>query len=120
SLTEHLHRDGPIDEQMGRAIDGAHAAAAEPFLETVLAIKDLANEPIDWNFSNRRVRLQRHEIKLAYMHVVRILPAAFWTLEHKVAVGERLSLSPKEARKRNAHSSRWRLVCAFFLADSRL
>jgi hypothetical protein len=42
-LAEDFDRDLSLDEQMRRAIDRAHAAAAEAFIQPILPIKDAAD-----------------------------------------------------------------------------
>jgi hypothetical protein len=37
------------------AIDGAHAAAAEAFIQSILAVEDPTQKRIDWHISDRGV-----------------------------------------------------------------
>ena len=83
SLAQNFDGNRSINQKVRRAIDRAHAAAAELLIQTVLTIEHVANHPIDRLFSDCHVRLQRREIRRAHVHVIRVSLAALWALEHK-------------------------------------
>src|SRR6266571_2004975 len=88
SLAQNFERDRTIDEQMRRAIDGAHAAAAEPFIQTVLTFKRATYERIDGNVGDGGIGLQRGKVTRTDEHIVGKLTAASWALKHIDLIGE--------------------------------
>jgi len=65
------------------AIDSAHAASAEAFIQSILTVEDPTQKWIDGNISERGVGLQRRVIKWTDRFIVRELPATSWALEHR-------------------------------------
>src|SRR5438128_715579 len=82
SLAQNFQRDRTIDQQMRRAIDGAHPAAAEAFIQTVFTFKRATYERIDGNVGDGGIGLQRGKVTRTDEHIVGKLPAASWALEH--------------------------------------
>src|ERR1043166_966392 len=81
---------GPLDRVVGGAVDGAHAAHAEPRVESVLVVEQATDE---WVFGRgggcSRVGAQGRAILGADGHVGVKLPTALRALEHKLGGGER-------------------------------
>jgi hypothetical protein len=67
---------------MRGAIDSAHAAAAEAFIQTVFVVKDAPNQRIDRNIGNRFVSSQRREVIWTDVYVVGELAATSGALQH--------------------------------------
>jgi hypothetical protein len=67
---------------MGRAINGAHSATAEAFIQSILTIEDSTQKRIKRDIRKGGVGLQWRVIARAHQDVVGKLPAASWTLEH--------------------------------------
>jgi VWFA-related protein len=82
-LTEDLNGDRSINQQVRRAIDCAHPAATQPFIEAVFLVKSPIEQWIDGKVGDRRVGLKRRLISRAHQHFVGKLPAASGTLEHR-------------------------------------
>jgi hypothetical protein len=70
SLTQNLDGDRPINQQVCRAINRTHPAAAQPFVEPVFLVKNAVQQWIDWNIGNRSVGLERRLVGRAYEHIV--------------------------------------------------
>jgi hypothetical protein len=68
---------------MGSAIDGAHAATAQRFIQPVFTFEDPTQKWIDGNLSEGGVGLQWRVIKWTDRFIVRELPATSWALEHR-------------------------------------
>lgn len=67
---------------MRRAINGAHPATAEAFIQSILPIEDPTEQGIELHICKSGVGLQRRVVAWTHQHVAGKLPAASWALKH--------------------------------------
>jgi hypothetical protein len=97
SLAQNLQGDGTVDEQMRRAIHGAHAATTQGLVEPVLPIENATQKRIERDVGHGSVGLERRLIERTHKHIVRILLTTSQALKHKlIGQEERTSLSRKK------------------------
>ena len=70
---------------MRGAIDGAHPAAAQSFVEPILPIEHATQQGIERNVRVSGISLQRRVIERTEMHIVGILLTTSRALKHKLS-----------------------------------
>jgi hypothetical protein len=103
-LAQYLQGNRAIDQQVGRAIDSAHAAATEYLIQPVFSFKNATYQRIELNISDRGVSLQWHVVVRTQNDIIRILATTSRALKHILIdewfPGARCSLWPKRIQIR--------------------